>query len=151
MCETHLTVRERGVAAVKRLGGNVNDETVVLGQFITYFGQHRRKTFKLVVENALGYAAWLVNDMLKEQPSNAPLSKNKQAFKKYLTSLTEGRKKKEEKEKGEMLQIKVRTLFNACTCDQSILHINQSFEHDLIGKAIRRPILIFKLSFLFEK
>lgn len=85
-------MRENAIASVKRLGGNPNDETHVLGEYIVYFGQYRGKTFKWLVENALGYAAWLVDDMRKEQPANpAPLSKNKQAFKRYLTRFTEGR------------------------------------------------------------
>ena len=48
------------------------------------------KRFKWLLENGLGYAGWLVDNMRNETATTAPLSKNKHAFKKYITSFKEG-------------------------------------------------------------
>ena len=62
----------------------------VLGQYEVQFGIFKVKTFKWLVENGLGYAAWLVDSMWSETATTAPLSRNKHSFKRYLTSFPEG-------------------------------------------------------------
>ncbi|KAH3827634.1 hypothetical protein DPMN_129574 [Dreissena polymorpha] len=52
-----------------------------------YIGQ----TFHWVVENALGFAAYLVYNLRKEVQVNTPLSANKFAFKEYVTSFLQGK------------------------------------------------------------
>jgi hypothetical protein len=42
------------------------------------------------LENGLGYAGWLVDNMRSETATTAPLSVNKHAFKRYLTSFPDG-------------------------------------------------------------
>ena len=105
-CRSLSDIRKWALAEVKSLGGDVNDQTVVLGQYQVQFGLFKGKTFKWLVENGLGYAAWLVDNMRGEKATDAPLSKNKQAFKEYLTSFPEGKeavgKKATEREKKRM-------------------------------------------------
>ena len=76
--------------SVRAKGGNTNDETSVLGQYEVQFGIFKGKMFKWLVENGLGYVAWLVDSMRSETVTTAPLSKNKNSFKRYLTSFPEG-------------------------------------------------------------
>ncbi len=75
----------------------------VLGQYEVQFGIFRGKTFKWLIENGLGYAAWLVDNMRSETITTTPLSRNKHSFKHYLNSFPEGRSvidlKKEERVK----------------------------------------------------
>jgi hypothetical protein len=42
------------------------------------------------LESGLGYAGWLVDNMRSETATTAPLSVNKHAFKRYLTSFPDG-------------------------------------------------------------
>ena len=72
------------------MGGNTSDEVSVLGQYEVQFGIFKGQTFKWLAENGLGYAGWLVDSMGSETATTAPLSKNKHAFKAYLSSFPEG-------------------------------------------------------------
>ena len=76
--------------SVRAKGGNTNNEMSVLGQYQVQFGIFKGKTFKWLVENGLGYAAWLVDSIRSETATTAPLSRNKHSFKRYLTSFQEG-------------------------------------------------------------
>ena len=89
-CKSEDEVRKEAVAEVKRLGGKEEDEVVVLGQYKLQFGRFYGQKFVWLLENGLGYAGWLVDNMRLETVSKAPLSQNKQAFKKYLMSFEEG-------------------------------------------------------------
>lgn len=90
LCKDDSIIHEQAIKNVKRLGGNLKDEAVVKGQYAIQFGKFKGKTFKWVLENALGYGAWLVDNMRNEKPSLAPLSLNIKEFKAYLTSFPEG-------------------------------------------------------------
>ena len=83
-------VKRTAVAAVKKMGGNIQDEISVLGQYEVQFGMFKGKTFKWLTENCLGYSAWLVDNMRAETTTTAPLSRNKHCFKCYLTNFQEG-------------------------------------------------------------
>ena len=74
-----------------RLGGNPNNRSALLGQFEVQFGGFNGKTFKWILENDLGYSAWLVNNMSGKTLTSPPLSVNKHFFKEYLNSFTEGK------------------------------------------------------------
>lgn len=76
---------------VKRLGGVPSNRTDVLGQFEEQIGIFKGKSFKWLIENGLGYAAWFANSVSSETTTSAPLSVNKQAFKEYLMSFPEGK------------------------------------------------------------
>ena len=60
-----------------QLGGNPEIIVDVWGQYELQFGRFQGMTFKCMVDNALGYAAFLVDDLRKEIPTTAPISKNK--------------------------------------------------------------------------
>ena len=60
-----------------------------IGQYQVHFSIFKGKTFKWLVENGLGYAAWLVDSIRNETATTAPLSRNKHSFKRYLTSFPE--------------------------------------------------------------
>jgi hypothetical protein len=84
-------VEREAVAAVQKLGGDVTCRQHVLGQYKIQFGKYRGQTFHWVVENALGFAAYLVYDLRKEVQVNTPLSANKFALKEYVTSFPQGK------------------------------------------------------------
>lgn len=83
-------VEARAKAEVIRLGGNPSDRTDLLGQFEVQFGQFKGKTFRWLLENGLGYSAWIATSTSSETATSAPLSVNKHAFKEYLKSFPEG-------------------------------------------------------------
>ena len=83
-------VEARAKSEVMRLGGNPADRTDLLGQFKIQFGQFKGQTFQWLVQNGLGYSAWMVNSMSRETATSAPLSVNKHLFKEYLTLFPEG-------------------------------------------------------------
>ena len=70
-------VRKRAVQGVQRRGGDIHDTTEVLSEYEMQFGAFRGQTFKWVIENALGYAGYLVDDMRNETTTSTPLSQNK--------------------------------------------------------------------------
>ena len=76
---------------MRRLGGNLSNCTDLLCQFELQFGRFRGKTFKWLLENCLGYAAWIVNSKSSETASRSPLSVNEDSFTEYFKSFPEGR------------------------------------------------------------
>ena len=84
-------VEAKAKSEVTQLGGNPSNETDLLGQFKLQFGRFKGKTFKWLLENGLGYVAWIVNSMLSETATSSPLSVNKLSFAEYFKSFPEGR------------------------------------------------------------
>ena len=87
-------VLEAARAAVVQHGGSITDELHVLGQHSMQFGKFQDYTFRWVLENALGYAAWLLLGFEKDpspKPGEEARTSNKEAFKKYVLSFPEGR------------------------------------------------------------
>ena len=60
-----------------QLGGNPEVSVDVWDQYELQFDRFQGITFKCMVVNALGYAAFIVDDLRKEVPTTAPISKNK--------------------------------------------------------------------------
>ena len=85
-----VVVEDRAKSEVMQLGGNPADRTDLLGQLEIQFGQFKGQTFRWLVQNGLGYSAWMVNSMSRETATSAPLSINKHLFKEYLTLFPEG-------------------------------------------------------------
>ena len=56
-----IQVRKQAIEAVRRRGGDVSDETEVLSEYALQFGAFHGQTFHWILENGLGYAAWLVS------------------------------------------------------------------------------------------
>lgn len=73
----------------------------MLSEYKMQFGGFRGQSFKWVLENALGYTAWLVDSMRNETATSSALSQNKHAFKEYAQLFPECReviaKKSEER------------------------------------------------------
>ena len=57
----------------------MSDETEVLSDYVLQYGAFHGQTFRWILENGLGYAAWLVDNMWNETVTAAPLSQ-KQGF-----------------------------------------------------------------------
>ncbi|XP_068221023.1 uncharacterized protein [Palaemon carinicauda] len=93
-----------------KLGGNVNDRITVLGHYRLQFGIYRDQTFKWMIENGLGYAAWIVDCMRSEVKANAPLSQNKFSFREYMLSFDEGKEAVALKEKERVSRQKKTTV-----------------------------------------
>ena len=106
-CEKKIViqVRKQAIKAVKERGGNIADETEVLSEYVLQFGAFRGQTFRWMLENAMGYSAWLVDSMHKETVTAAPLSQNKASFKAFVESFEECRqviaKKRADREEKE--------------------------------------------------
>ena len=54
-----LQVKKNAIDSVKRRGGDVNNERHVVGQYELQFGVFQGQTFCWLLENALGYAAYM--------------------------------------------------------------------------------------------
>ena len=65
-CEKKIViqVRKQAIKAVKERGGNIADETEVLSEYVLQFGAFRGQTFCWMLENAMGYSAWLSLQLL---------------------------------------------------------------------------------------
>ena len=88
------SVKSKALKELKRLKGNLADRTQVLGQYQMQFGAFQGRTFLWVVENALGYAAYVVSAIAanKEKRNSSALSMNKFALKEYVESFPSGRR-----------------------------------------------------------
>ncbi|XP_045208403.2 uncharacterized protein LOC123560232 [Mercenaria mercenaria] len=83
-------VRKRAEAAVRRMNGDLNNKIHLLGQFTIQFGQFRNETFKWLVSNSLGYAAFIVVSSQNDPASADERWVNKMALKNYLSLFPEG-------------------------------------------------------------
>ena len=90
-CKSEVDVKARAAAQLKSLGGDPANNIDLLGQYELQFGVFRGKTFKWLVENGLGYAAFVTLSFSKETESSSDLSKNKHAFLSYMRSFSDGR------------------------------------------------------------
>lgn len=72
-----LAVEREALRAVRQKHLPTEDKVLVLGHHCLQFGKYQGHSFKWLLENALGYAAWVVADMASEKPTDAPLSRNK--------------------------------------------------------------------------
>ena len=55
----------------------------VQGEYLLQFGKYRGQSFMWMLENALGYVGWFVDNIRNEKVTNSAISQNKAAFKKY--------------------------------------------------------------------
>jgi len=99
------------VRVVRSRGGDVNNDTTVLGEFTIQFGQYYGKTFKWIFENDIAYAFYVVatyqNEEEQGRTKNEPLErkKNKMALTKYALSfpaVADGVKTKLKEIKGQI-------------------------------------------------
>jgi hypothetical protein len=95
-------VRAGALRAAKQIGGDLKDGLTVLGEYLLQFGQFQGKSFRWVVENALGWACAIIHSMSaqREVESAAPLSQNKFDMKRYVESFEEGRRAIEQVKKN---------------------------------------------------
>ena len=59
---------------------------LVLGEYEIQMGKFLGQTFRWIVENAVGYTAWLMHNTTRETASTSDLSRNKHALKDYVLS-----------------------------------------------------------------
>lgn len=88
-CLSPRDVRRLAVDAVAKRGGSSADEMHVLSEHIIQFGEYRGQTFLWLLENCLGYTAWLVESLKGETESNSHLSANKFLLRKFVLSFPE--------------------------------------------------------------
>ena len=84
-------VESKAKSEVRQLGGNPSTHTDLLGRFELQFGRFRGKTLKWLLENGLGYSAWIVKSMSNKTGTSSPLSANKHSFAEYFKSNPKGR------------------------------------------------------------
>lgn len=80
-------VHQKAIEALTRLGGDCTNELQV--QFGVFCG----KRFLWILNNALGYAGYIVDKVVnvdKERETEAALSKNKFIFKSYIEQFKQG-------------------------------------------------------------
>ena len=78
--QTGQDVHAKALAELKKKGGDRKNRGHVLGCYTLQFGKYQGVSFKWLLENALGYAAFIVVDVKKEKKTEAPLSVNKFAL-----------------------------------------------------------------------
>ena len=71
--------------------GDVNNDLDVQGEYLLQFSRYRGQSFRWMLENALGYAGWFVDNIRNEKVTQSAISQNKAAFKGYVESFEEGR------------------------------------------------------------
>lgn len=59
-------------------------------EYLLQFGEYRGQSFRWMLDNALGYVGWFVDNIRGERVSQSAISQNKAAFKKYVESFEEG-------------------------------------------------------------
>ncbi|KAK7922385.1 hypothetical protein WMY93_009287 [Mugilogobius chulae] len=91
-------VLDRAKRTLAQNNGDPNNRKHLLGFFEIQFGIYRGQTFKWVLENSLGWAAYLVNSMKREIESgkmitekNKEVLSNKQCFKEYMELFSSSR------------------------------------------------------------
>jgi len=72
-CKSERDVQTTAAARLWRLGGNPANTIDLLGEYELQFGNFRGKTFRWLVENGLGYAAF-IGDSVSKGLSPAPIS-----------------------------------------------------------------------------
>lgn len=108
-------LRKHAIQGVQRRGGDIHDSTEVLSEYQMQFGAFRGQTFKWVLEKALGYVGYLIDDMRNETMTSTPLSQNKASFRAYVQLFPECReiiaKKREQRlKKAQQLQTSARAM-----------------------------------------
>ena len=91
MSECLFQVRRDAIEVVKMRKGDVNNDLDVQGEYLLQFGRYRGQSFRWMLENALGYAGWFVDNTRNEKVTQSAISQNKAAFKGYVESFEEGR------------------------------------------------------------
>ncbi|KAK3726392.1 hypothetical protein QZH41_016260, partial [Actinostola sp. cb2023] len=91
MSEKLEEVRKQAIEAVRKRNGDVINELDVQGEYLLQFGRYRGQNFRWMLENALGYVGWFVDNIRSEKATHSPISQNKAAFKEYVVSFKEGR------------------------------------------------------------
>ena len=89
--ECLFQVRKDAIEVVKMRKGDVNNDLDVQGEYLLQFSRYRGQSFRWMLENALGYAGWFVDNIRNEKVTQSAISQNKAAFKGYVESFEEGR------------------------------------------------------------
>jgi len=63
-------VRKDAIEVVKMRKGDVNNDLDVQGEYLLQFGRCRGQSFRWMLENALGYAGWFVDNIRNEKVSH---------------------------------------------------------------------------------
>ena len=133
-------VEAKAKSEVTQLGGNPSNETDLLGQFKLQFGRFKGKTFKWLLENGLGYVAWIVNSMLSETATSSPLSVNKLSFAEYFKSFPEGREALAFKREKAKEQTALSTSTSSSTTRQTSTRTsNTTAVASLVGRSSLSP------------
>ncbi|XP_035528368.1 uncharacterized protein LOC118335960 [Morone saxatilis] len=85
-------VEAEAKACVLSEGGDLCNDWLILSRFMIQFGQYKGKTFKWLLENNVGYAAYLVASHQKEQKGTMrqdPLMANKDSLTRYVSHYPE--------------------------------------------------------------
>ncbi|KAM4537740.1 uncharacterized protein V3H82_023539 isoform 1-T2 [Fundulus diaphanus] len=87
-------VRQNALTVVRQRGGDVTDDSEVLGDYILQFGKYKGKSFRWLLENDVGYTLYLIMNLQKEEESGICITEgfNKMsllAFVKYALSFKE--------------------------------------------------------------
>lgn len=69
----------------------MSDETEVLSDYVLQFWAFYGQILHWIIENGLGYAAWLVDNMRNETVTAAAFSQNKASFKAYAMAFDKSR------------------------------------------------------------
>lgn len=73
-------VLDNAIAEVKRLGLDVHNQKTLLGLHRIQFGQFKGQSFLWMLNNCLGYSAYIVESLSRETAVDTNLSRNKFKF-----------------------------------------------------------------------
>ncbi|XP_042280651.1 uncharacterized protein LOC121906049 [Thunnus maccoyii] len=85
-------VEAEAKAQIRSEGGDLSNERLVLSRYKIQFGQYRGQPFKWLLENDVGYTAFIVASHQKEHEHTmhqSPLMANKDSFTRYATAYPE--------------------------------------------------------------
>ncbi|KAK3720982.1 hypothetical protein QZH41_018539, partial [Actinostola sp. cb2023] len=140
MSEKLEEVRKQAIEAVRKRNGDVLNELDVQGEYLLQFGRYRGQNFRWMLENALGYVGWFVDNIRSEKATHSPISQNKAALKEYVLSFKEGRevvalKQQQREEKEAKLKAS-----KPISTEKYLSRFSTSAEHPLLPEGWRKTL-----------
>ncbi|XP_051796739.1 uncharacterized protein LOC110963147 [Acanthochromis polyacanthus] len=108
-------VLAEATAFMRQNGGDPGDQFLVLAHCRIQLGKYQGQRFRWLLENALGYAVYLVGNIIVKEERDNPLSANKHLFLRYTSHIREiGEAVEVYQRKQAMLQEAQRTGDSGC-------------------------------------
>lgn len=87
VCLPPEVMHSQAVQKVEDGGGDPANRMDCLSEYRLQFGAYQGQSFRWILENDMGYSAYLVDSLRYEKVTPVPLSSNKMAFKVIIATL----------------------------------------------------------------